>query len=469
MAKWNSHFLIVVMASVNTYALTGRVLDKVDMKPVSGAQITVAGSASSVETDSEGKFNLNPLPVIPHSENECFCPLFSQNTLLLPAPNKTPVKVGLFDIRGISHLSLTIRPGFQYTLADPIYLEQGLYTLTWSMGVESGSLHMMYMNSNGPLKLADKNSYQQKSLTPLAKKAAGTITISKNKLVEQVVPYVTDTDNLGDIILEYPPRKLGVGAEPIYGSVILFDGVGSRQKAQTTLDTGWGPWVEIDGLIGDKTGTQFKVVPDPEFKGDANHWTLQSCCEESWGYDDIISNQVHGDVQMHVEFILLGEYDNDDDPDPNVNDSRATGKPGYNNSGLYLQSRYELQILSLSDSKPLSDNHNMASLVNNESAFVDADKPNGVWQAYDITLRTSRWTDATTQSEPVYISAWWNGELIHNSFPLFESTGKSNHSGKPINTELFGLKLQSEGTDVRFRNIWMKHLKIEGTDTNFGY
>ena len=54
----------------------------------------------------------------------------------------------------------------------------------------------------------------------------------------------------------------------------------------------------------------FKVMPDPEFPGDASRWTLMACCiVATWGYDDLVSLYKHGDAHIDVEFNMLGEYD----------------------------------------------------------------------------------------------------------------------------------------------------------------
>ena len=68
------------------------------------------------------------------------------------------------------------------------------------------------------------------------------------------------------------------------------------------------------------------------------------------------------------------------------------------------------------------------------------------------------------------MSVWWNGVQIHlNRRVTGLASGLANHSGEEMNDTLYGLKLQDEWGDVRFRNIWVKRLKIDSIGTNFGY
>jgi hypothetical protein len=312
----------------------------------------------------------------------------------------------------------------------------------------------------------------QPSLHPLAKpaarSAAGTLSISVAKLNDTLVSFDDASQDLGDIILTYPPRVLDVGAPLPYGAIQLFDGSQGQAEAQAELDTKWGPWTTVDGTNGDATGITFKVLPDPKDPGDNSMWTLQSCCHYPWGYDDLQANEAHGDVQIHVEFNMLGEYDDDNNPDPNADASQNNGSPGYTNSGVYVQSRYEVQIYS-NDNRAgmLEDTHWMASLVDQKSPDSDQLRPNGEWQAYDITFRTSRW-DGNNLLDSAYITVYWNGFKIHDNV-LANGPATGGNSGEDHSLEIFGLKLQSEARDCRYRNVWMKHLTIEDPQTDFGY
>ncbi|HKP95381.1 MAG TPA: DUF1080 domain-containing protein, partial [Fibrobacteria bacterium] len=292
----------------------------------------------------------------------------------------------------------------------------------------------------------------------LAKVAAGNVEVSMAKLVTKTVPYNAAAD-LGDIVLEYPPRKLDVGAPPIYGASVLLDGSKGRAALQAELNSKWQDWPRFT-----PSEIKFKLAKDPEFPNDTNHATVQSCCNKVWGYDDIQAKEVHGDAQLHVEWIAMGQYDETENPDT----GSSNKSPGYVNSGVYVQSRYEIQIESQGNSNP---NHDMASLVNDYAPTTWApNRPNGKWQAYDITFRAARYNASGSRTEHARITVWWNGTVVHdNREAKAPATGLGGHSGEDMNATLYGLKLQSEGRDVRFRNVWIKHLNIATPQTNFGY
>jgi hypothetical protein len=112
----------------------------------------------------------------------------------------------------------------------------------------------------------------------------------------------------------------------------------------------------------------------------------------------------------------------------------------------------------------------MGAIVDAYAPASNQNKANGVWQAYDITFRNARFIGNTMATNP-RISVWWNGVQVHDNRLLNAgASGLANHSGEEhLDQAVYGLKLQSEGRDVRFRNIWIKELKIAEPETNFGY
>ena len=112
----------------------------------------------------------------------------------------------------------------------------------------------------------------------------------------------------------------------------------------------------------------------------------------------------------------------------------------------------------------------MGAIVDDYAPASNRNRPNGVWQAYDITFRGARF-DGTTMTEPPRMTVWWNGALVHDNRKLTgAAAGLSNHSGEEHNdTALYGLKLQSEGRDVRFRNVWIKRLDLSESTSGKGF
>jgi hypothetical protein len=95
--------------------------------------------------------------------------------------------------------------------------------------------------------------------------------------------------------------------------------------------------------------------------------------------------------------------------------------------------------------------------------MVNAMRPPGEWNVYEILWTAPRFNDDGTLDSPAYVTALHNGALILNHFELLGETPWANvpqytaHGPGPI-------RLQDHGNPVRFRNIWVRELKpIEGT------
>jgi hypothetical protein len=302
----------------------------------------------------------------------------------------------------------------------------------------------------------------------------GNLEITVPGLEPKTLAFPDGGKDLGDIVLDYPARRLGVGASPIYGATVLFDGSRGRAAAATRLRADWMDWPRFT-----PSDLRFRLVRDPARPGDTDRVALQACCDSRWGYDDIQARAgLYRDCQIHVEWIGMGEYDVPYDaprPDPNAADPAGIGlkgyKKGYINSGVYVASRYEVQIRSWDTAAArIPGRHDMGAIVDDYAPSANRNLPNGTWQAYDITFRGARFAGTTMVSAP-YMSVWWNGVLVHDNRKLTgAAAGLANHSGEEHgDTAIYGLKLQSEGRDVRFRNVWIKKLVLEAPQTNLGF
>jgi len=141
------------------------------------------------------------------------------------------------------------------------------------------------------------------------------------------------------------------------------------------------------------------------------------------------------DFNLHLEFLLPflpGSHDQ----------ARA-------NSGVYLQSRYELQILDSFAQEPTVNG--CGSLYRFRKPDVNMCLPPLVWQTYDIVFTAPRWASDGTRLKPARITAWHNGVKIHDNVELAGKTG----AGKPEEPTLLPIRLQDHKNPVRFRNIWL--------------
>jgi hypothetical protein len=262
-----------------------------------------------------------------------------------------------------------------------------------------------------------------------------------------------------------------------FGATFLFDGSHGRAAAQRELDAKWKPWWRFD-LPGHPPQARmtFQVAKDPQYPGDTGRVTLRTCCETQpnlWGYNDIQAIAPHGDAQIHVEFMTMGRYDGTDTENPDTDS--ACGETDYRqacyfNSGVFVQSRYEVQIQAIPLKATGLGDHSFGGIAHDFPPLSNQARPNGVWQAYDITFRTARYAGSASVSNG-YMTVWWNGVRTHLNREVTRDPGAgvANHSGENVNDTLYGLKLQDELGDVRFRNVWIKRLKIDSTGTDFGY
>lgn len=138
----------------------------------------------------------------------------------------------------------------------------------------------------------------------------------------------------------------------------------------------------------------------------------------------------------------------------NVND--RPGNPGNNgNSGVYIQQRYEIQILnSFNRNKEDYKTTDCASIYKFKTPDKIVCKPHGEWQSYDIEFYAAKW-DGDKKIANARITLYHNGVLVHDNVEIPEQTGR----GKLETPEAFPLRLQHHGNAVKFRNFWLKELK----------
>lgn len=150
-----------------------------------------------------------------------------------------------------------------------------------------------------------------------------------------------------------------------------------------------------------------------------------------------------GDCQLHIEWRAPLE-----DTDKGQNKG---------NSGVFLMERYEIQVLDSYTNKTYS-NGQAAAIYKQYIPQVNASKPTGEWQTYDIIFTAPKFNESGRMISPARITLLHNGVLIHNHVALL---GPTQYIGMPVyekHQDKESLMLQNHGDKVSFRNIWIREL-----------
>ncbi|AGZ41278.1 family 16 glycoside hydrolase [Actinoplanes friuliensis] len=173
--------------------------------------------------------------------------------------------------------------------------------------------------------------------------------------------------------------------------------------------------------------------------GTAPTWPVSGGSAEVLG-GDLRTKQTFGDFKLHAEFWL-----------PNL-PADVTGQARAN-SGIYLQDRYELQVLDTFGKATLADNDS-AAIYLKRAPSANAGTAPETWQTYDVTFRAARW-NGTTKTEDARVTVVWNGTTVHNNIAIDGPTGNGAAEGPnflPIRLQDHG----DPGANVRYRNLWIE-------------
>lgn len=234
-------------------------------------------------------------------------------------------------------------------------------------------------------------------------------------------------------------EPVGVGTKPPKGAEVIFDG--SRKM----LDEKWTYWQ--GPRLAATLPIKWEIVKDPTSNGMVVSSNDPSGAGGKYGAADIVTKKAYRDFRLHVEFYI--------------------SKPG-GNSGVYLQNRYEIQVL---DGDTTS--HGMGAIINETPSPYYAYNGVGKWNAYDVMFRAARFQNGQ-RTEPAMVTLYFNGKKVHTNHRISQVWGGpnsgidgGNNGGKGITDVPGGLKLQAEGHDVLYRNIWIKELDIKEPNTDF--
>ncbi len=156
----------------------------------------------------------------------------------------------------------------------------------------------------------------------------------------------------------------------------------------------------------------------------------------------ISTKREFGDVQLHIEWRA---------PSKVIGEGQGRG-----NSGVFLQSRYEVQVLDNYNNRTYS-NGQAGSIYKQSIPLVNACRPPGEWQIYDIVYKAPVFNKDGIRTSPARITVLHNGVLIQNNV---EIRGTTEYIGMPKNKAhgKASIELQDHGNPVSYRNIWVREL-----------
>jgi hypothetical protein len=165
------------------------------------------------------------------------------------------------------------------------------------------------------------------------------------------------------------------------------------------------------------------------------------------GTGAISTTQPFGDVQLHVEWMT---------PKPASGEGQDRG-----NSGVFLMGRYEVQVLDSYQNATYPDGQ-AGAVYGQHPPLVNASRPPGEWQTYDIVFLKPRFDATGRLVRPARVTVFHNGVLVQNGVIL---TGPTAHRARPpysAHADALPLALQDHGQPVRYRNIWARPLREPG-------
>jgi hypothetical protein len=238
-------------------------------------------------------------------------------------------------------------------------------------------------------------------------------------------------------------RTLQIGLlTPLGAAMIIFPASGNHVRQETHSAS--APPPNAKGVIVLFSGKQEDVAGNWLARNLMNPagWKVADGAMIARG-GDIISKERFTDYQLHIEFRV-----------PYMPDAKGQAR---GNSGVFMQGRYEIQVL---DSFGIADpgTGDCGAVYNQSAPLVNACKPPKEWQAYDIVFRAPRFDDAGTLIEKARVTVRQNGTVVQNNTEIKGPTwgdtfGKLSEPGPIV--------LQDHGNPVEYRNIWILPLPLK--------
>ncbi|HWZ61304.1 MAG TPA: DUF1080 domain-containing protein [Gemmatimonadaceae bacterium] len=176
--------------------------------------------------------------------------------------------------------------------------------------------------------------------------------------------------------------------------------------------------------------------------GKPARWKVQNgYIEVAPGTGDISTKEAFGDCQLHIEWAT---------PTPPTGEGQERG-----NSGVYMAKTYEVQVLDSYNNPTYADGQ-AASIYGQYPPLVNASRPAGQWQTYDIIWHGPRFNENGTLLRPARITVFHNGVLVQDNVTLSGPTANKRRPPYAPQPAKMPLELQDHSYPVRFRDIWVR-------------
>jgi Domain of Unknown Function (DUF1080) len=187
---------------------------------------------------------------------------------------------------------------------------------------------------------------------------------------------------------------------------------------------------------------------------DLTEWQAEDGGPAKWivrdGYVEVLphggalrTKRDFGSVQLHIEWAT---------PTPPTGDGQERG-----NSGVFLMSHYEIQVLDSYHNETYADGQ-AAAVYGQTPPLVNASRPPGQWQTYDIVFHRPRFAADGAARDAARVTVFHNGVLVQDNTTITGWTVHGQRARYAPHPDRLPLVLQDHGNPVRFRDVWIREL-----------